>query len=349
MPDAPPRDFVIPIDGLTIPGPWQVGVVEFLDPDSTRKLVRSHASASRQNPKRAAAVDEFLDGLTFASAHVRAESREAATDLVGSALEVLRVFQQSEARWVTTMFGLPGELRSLSQLAYLEMGEEAAGVGWHAEGHHAGWTFRDQPTHFQAHPGFVFAAHAVGKPQPTEGERRALLGIQLASLAILEHRPGPQLLFSVMAAEAMLLKRDNGPQAHRLAQRCAFFLCGREDQETCARQADTCPALGNDPSTRPGLAALKAFRVRGNLDDRWRCSEWHHVLDWYDIRSEVVHAGQLQAAEGEAGQAIFWLVTRLVPEVLNWLADHPETPIDDLDAAIRALPDPPDWEQILGG
>jgi hypothetical protein len=292
-------------------------------------------------------VDKFASKLEFASAHVRAASFDEAVDLIRGAMEVLRVFQQSQRRWQTTMFGLPGELHE-AKVSYLALGD-IAGVGWTFRGHHAGWTFsQDQVAEFNNMPGFVFAVESLGRADTSEGARRAQLAVSLASQAILEHRPPNQLLYTVIAAEALLLDRSPHSQSYRLARRCVYFLCGQPEGQMCGRQRDTCPVLAASPETAGGRKELGRFRERGQEDARWRCSEWHHVLDWYDDRSDVVHSGRLASPDDEAGKALFWLVTRLIPEVLAWLAEHPDNPLSDLEAAIEALPEPPDWEAIIG-
>lgn len=193
----------------------------------------------------------------------------------------------------------------------------------------------------------MFAADAIGNDRPSEGERRALLASRLTSQAILEHRSSLKMVYCMVAAEAMLLERTNSGQSLMHARRCVFFLCGDHEGTLCGRQRPTCPALSNNPVTKGGRKGLIAFRERGRRDSRWRCSEWHNVLDWYSARSDVVHGGNLEAKDAEAAKALFWLVTRLVPAVLAWFAEHPAEPIAELEAAIEALPDPPDWEEVI--
>ena len=339
-------DYLVPIHGLTITGSWQLGSVTLLDTIETRRLIDGHPSRDALHPLSNETVDEFAAALEFASAHVRATSSAEAVDLARTAVELLRVFQQSQSRSETTMFGLPGELHS-SRVDYLVLGDRT-GVGWTFRGHHPGWTFTpDQVAVFQNLPGFEFAAQSIGKTNPSEGENRALLASRLASQAILEQRPSMKLLYSIIAAETLLLDRSTVPQSFRLARRSVYFLCGQPESKLCGRDRPTCPALGNTPETTAGRKGLAEFRDRGRRDVRWRCSEWHHVLDWYDDRSDVVHGGDLLAEEAEAGKALFWLVARLLPAVFRWLSDHPDDPISNLEAAIESLPDPPDWEKVI--
>lgn len=343
-----PFDYLLPVAGLTITGTWQLGAVTLMDPDAARRLISDHPSRLSPHPLSRIGVDDFAEGLEWASAHVSATSTAEAIDLIRSAVELLRVFQQSQSRWETTHFGLPGELQDAG-LDYLVLGE-TSGVGWTFEGHHQGWTFTpDQVELFPTLPGFVFAAAAIGSDRPSEGQRRALLASRLASQAILEPRSSLKIVYSVVAAEAMLLERANSGQSLLLARRCVFFLCGDHEGALCGRDRPTCPALAHDPTTSAGRRRLKAFQERGLRDVRWKCSEWHHVLDWYSARSDVLHGGTWETEKADADKALFWLVTRLVPAALAWFAEHPLEPIAELDAAIKALPAPPDWERIIGG
>lgn len=341
-----PGEYLVPVAGLAITGTWRLGAVTLVDSEAARQLIAEHPSRLARHPLSRVNVDEFAQGLQSASGLVTASSIGAAIDLIRAAVELLRLFQQSQSRWQTTHFGLPGELHDAT-VDYLVLGE-TSGVGWTSQHHHQGWTFTpEQVADFADAPGFVFAADAIGKSSPSEGERRALLASRLASQAVLEHRSSLKMVYSMMAAEAMLLERAKSGQSLTLARRCVFFLCGDHEGELCGRQRPTCPALANDPATSGGRRRLTAFRQRGNRDVRWRCSEWHHVLDWYSSRSDVVHGGGLQTADAEADKALFWLVTRLVPAALDWFAEHPVAPIAELEAAIQALPEPPDWEELI--
>ena len=243
---------------------------------------------------------DFATTLEFATAQVTADSSESALDLTKTAVDVLRVFQQSRTAWVTTMFGLPGDVLN-ARVPHIALGTDTM-VGWIHRGQLPGWTFGvEEHDAFLASPGFMFAASAIGQKHKSEAERRALFGIQLASQAILEHRPAMQLVYSVMSAEALLLERMSSSQAFRLARRCVFFLCGLSTNDLCGRQRDTCPFLSINPATNQGRKDLKRLRERGNQDFRWRCSEWHRVLDWYSDRSDIVHGAQIEVDDSQAG------------------------------------------------
>jgi hypothetical protein len=277
---------------------------------------------------------------------VTAPSVEVATDLVGAAVDVMRAFQQSRSRWQTTTFGLAGQVTTAS-MHYLAFGD-SVGVGWRDFGHPLGWTFgAAQREEFEDSPGFTFAAAAVGKPDQSIGERKALLGIELTSRALLEHRPGAQLLYAMIAAETLLLSRRRGSQTWQLARR-AMFLVGHSDGVHCGRDTQTCPFLALSPDSKPDLVDIKRVRDLARTDVRWRCSEWLRILDWYDIRSDIVHEGASESEE-ESSKVVFWLATRVVPASLEWFAAHPINPLERLDRAIAELPEAPDWQRIIEG
>ena len=332
--------YLVPIDGLTLTEPWQLGAVTLRDADGARALITA------QHPLAGQAVRDFADGLTGVVGHVSAETIDEATDLITTALDVLRVFQQATAVVQTTMFGLPGDVLQ-SRVDYLALEDEVKGAGWKHRGQHLGSTFDSQRHGDFRDSGFAFAAAAIGQEAPSEGELRALLGLELASRAILEHRPPLRLLSAVMAAEAMLLDRSKQPQALRLARRSVYLLCEGPEQSLCGRDRPTCLYLAHSPETNGGREGLRELRARGNTDTRWRCSEWHQVMDWYDARSGVAHGGAEPVDEEEASRVVFWLANDLVPAMLTWLAEHPADPLANLESAIAALPDPPDWEALI--
>lgn len=341
------RDFFFPLDGLTVPRTWDVGPVRFLTPATARALIERHAGALIKHPLSRDGAAEFATTLETATAQVTANSSESALDLTMTAVDILRVFQQSRTAWVTTMFGLPGDVLN-ARVPHIALGTDTM-VGLIHRGQLPGWTFGvEEHDAFLASPGFMFAASAIGRERKSEAERRALLGIQLASQAILEHRPAMQLVYSVMSAETLLLERMSSSQAYRLARRCVIFLCGLSTNDLCGRQRDTCLFLSIDPDTNQGRKDLRRLRERGNQDPLWRCSEWHRVMDWYSDRSDIVHGAQIEVDDRQAGKVRYWLLKRVIPETLDWLQAHPNQPLADLDDAIEALPSPPDWEQVIG-
>ena len=80
----------------------------------------------------------------------------------------------------------------------------------------------------------------------------------------------------------------------------------------------------------------------------WLCSEWHRVVDWYDLRSDVVHGAGPTVTYKDASNALFWALKYLTEPMVCWLSEHPNDPVGDLDRAIADLPPAPDWEKVLG-
>jgi hypothetical protein len=339
--------FLLPLEGLTLPAVWDVGVVRLHPADSARELIDDHRRGSTAVSLVHNPAADFRSTMSSAAAEVPADDIEQALDLVTTAVDVVRVYQQATTHFETTMFGIPGEIQR-SVVSYAQLGE-GMGVGWRARGQALGWTFgQDEHMGFRASRGFTFAANAVGIESPNEAQRRALLGIQLASQAILDHRPALRILSALMAAEAMLLERKKSPQALRLARRAVFFTCGSAEDDLCGRARPTCPALST-PVEGSNIAQLNDLRQRGDTDYRWRCSEWHRVLDWYNLRSEIVHGGSIQVSESQARSITYWLLHEVIPLALSWFAEHQTDPLGQLDDAIANLPAPPDWEELLGG
>jgi hypothetical protein len=338
-------DFFIPINGLHVTDTWDVGVVRFLPADTARKVIHRHPALQNPSPFSLIEPVHFAENLSSAVAHVQAVASTEARKHVATALAVLRAFQQARTDFETTMFGTPDEVAGTT-LEYLAMGV-VSGVGWTREGHPVGWTFDDaERHHFRTSPGWRLVASAVGAESPSDGGRRGLLAIDLLSQAVLHPRPAMRVLLSMIAAEALLLDRSRSSQALRLARRCVYLHCGAHRDDYCGRQRETCPALFCDPDASTDRKKLRLFRERGTRDHRWRCSDWHHVLDWYDLRSEIAHGSQLRD-ESEEGKVLFWLATRLLPAALEWFAQHPDNPIRALDTAIAALSPSPAWEDRL--
>jgi hypothetical protein len=339
--------FLVPLEGLTLPGVWDLGAVRLHTEESAKRFLDECSNSNTQHSPDQEQLTDFRNALDSAAAQVHADTIDEAVDLTTTAVDILRVFQQANTHNATTMFGLPGQIQS-AVVRYAQI-HGRVGIGWKRTGGHLGWTFGEaEDAEFQSSTGFRFAADALGAPHRTEAQRRAILGIQLASQSILDHRPAMKVLSALMAAEAMLLERSTTPQAFRLARRVAFFTCGTPEGEHCGRGRPTCPVVGTSPDHK-AVARLKELRTRGNADFRWRCSEWHRALDWYDLRSEIVHGGNVEVSDKDANEVVFWLLHDLVPPTLEWLASHASHPLDELDSALDALPAQPDWNGLIKG
>lgn len=150
----------------------------------------------------------------------------------------------------------------------------------------------------------------------------------------------------VRALEAIALNRTPGSQTFRLARRLAFLSCGHPDGALCGRDRPTCPYLALDPGVTADWRELKRLVELSDVDFRWRCSAWRDILKWYDRRSDVVHAGDALTTD-EAHKIEYWTMRYVAPPFLEWLAAHQVNPLEELDAAIAALPPQPDWEALI--
>ncbi|UFN96770.1 hypothetical protein [Micromonospora aurantiaca] len=335
--------FLVPIEGLTVLADWKVGPV----------AVRPAAEAlSDVRQGRALGSVEWFDELgagqgPSAFAGVDAADLDAAIDLVAQAVDVLRVLQH--VRYFTselTQFGIAGDVgRGL--VPYIQIEGAQVGRGFSHRGNALGWTFSD-PDDWGSSPVFQWAASAIGASSPGESQRRALVGIQLLSQALVEQRGTFKMVELVGALEAWLLPRQASGQTFRLARAVAFFGCGRHDNDLCGRSRDTCPYLQLNPAKDPERRKLKRLQIKGALPP-WRCSEWHRVVDWYDDRSAVVHGSGPVISYKDASNSLYWVCRYLAEPILQWLADHPVDPVAALEAEIAALPPAPDWEAMLGG
>jgi hypothetical protein len=222
-------------------------------------------------------------------AQVDTSDVDEALDLVTLATDFLRVFQKKGARFRTTMFGLPGQVYR-SNVRYFTVGEEG-GPAFRNRGEVLGSTLNEE-THaaWQASRTFASLAAQVGADGPLdEGARRALLGVQLLSPAVLEHRPAFKILNLIIALESMLLERNHGPQTLRLLRRATYFTCGRAYDSMCGWDRAACQFLALAPAIRGDRQQLDWLRRLAEMGPPWRCGEWLSYAHWYDLRSSVTH------------------------------------------------------------
>lgn len=325
--------YLIPIDGLTVQSTWSIGRAQIVGSESAAQLIAERRSVDSSQ------FDELLEPFFAQRAgsfvHTEAPDAHAAIDSARTAVDVLRVYQQSISQMQTGMFGIPGD-NHRALVTYVAL-QERVGMGSVYLGDHIGWTFTDDArVDFEASVPFQFAASCVGEANSTPAQNRAQTAIGLTSQAILDTRPHMAYLNAVMAAESLLLERSPQPQAYRLARRAAYFTCGGPDN-LCGRDRPACVLLKTTPTRGPSIVQLRSQRDLGDVDFRERCSEWHHALDRYDVRSEIVHDGSTRVPSRDASQILYWLTHELLPNALTWFAAHDLTPIKDLDAEINSL------------
>ena len=334
--------FYVPIEGLTVTDDWNVGPVVVIPTD--RAMVELDDLDLPGDPSGFRSAVEAQRAGAIAKVH--ATDHDRAIDLVAGAVDVLRVFQH--VRHFTTQltqFGIEGDI-GRGVVPYAVSQGERSGVGYKRRGDALGWTF-SEPSEWTQADAFHWVANAIGSDVVSEAERRALVAVQLLSDAIVEQRGTFKMVALVTALEALVLERNGSSQTFQLARKIAYFGCGGHSGDLCGRTRVTCPYLELDPANRQELKTLKRLRTKGALPP-WRCSEWHRVVDWYDLRSDVVHGAGPEVSYRDASQALHWVLRYLTEPILNWLRDHPTDPELELAAAIRALPKAPDWEARLG-
>ena len=142
---------------------------------------------------------------------------------------------------------------------------------------------------------FPSVAALVGTNPAAEGHRRVLVGVQLLSQAILEHRPAFKILNLVIGLESMLLERRRQSQGFRLARRAAdIFTCSRRGGSMCGRDRSSCQALALDPESEANRESLKRFRKLAEMDTWWRCSERRHYFSVGTIGDHLSRTGTMQ-------------------------------------------------------
>jgi hypothetical protein len=348
-PDRPAR-LLVPVPSLGVPEPWRVGRVIFHPGSDAGALIESTPPFRlRDGSTVADLVDEVLGS---AAEGCIAELDDVlvvdeAINTIRTALDALRLLQMSSSITKVTSFGLPGELFQ-SHVDYV-VTRDYAFPSWRRRGEYLGWRFDAAAIQrWSSEPAFRFLDQALVDPRASDAARRAVLGTQLYSRAAVEHRLDVKMLGLIAALESWLVDRHaGGVQTLRLAQHVSWFACGDADGECCGRGRPTCPYLRLDPDSKHDRRRLSALRELGNTSALWRCSEWHRIMDWYDSRSGAAH-GDIEGVDPEhPDRADFAIARYLALPILEWLASHRESPVGDLKRAMRALPEPARWKEML--
>ena len=341
--------FLLPVEGLTITEPWELGPIT-LHPGADLESLLGRPAEKLFNHKIAGPVYRltFDEIAKSAVAQVNGSDIDAALDLVNVAIDLLRIFQKTKHNMSeTTMFGLPGQIYR-SKIQYLTAGEDG-GMGWRYKGESLAFTF-DSQSHAEWVNSRIFPALAsfIGRSEgKADGPRRAILGVQLMSQAVLEHRPAFKMLNLIVGLESMLLERQTQSQGFRLARRASYFTCILATNSMCGRDRPTCQSLALNPDDNSSRRALVRLRALAEGDTRWRCSEWLNYLNWYDLRSSVAHGNDSLIDQEKASSAEYWILSWAMVPVLSWLMDHPDYPLESLDEAIAALPPVPGWQNPI--
>jgi hypothetical protein len=332
--------YLLPVRGLTseIEFTLNIGTVELIDADQGRDAVAAAFEGRDLPDVLRDRVDQFATDIdTRVVARVEAEEREDAVDLAEAALDVLRAYLDTRSHFEMASFGLRhGVLGGHVDYADLKNG----GLGGFRIGHFTGVGLdRDAIDGFLASPFSTVAGAAVGATDANQAQRRALVATKLASQALISQDPSIRTVHAMAAAEVLLFGPSETFKTYVLARRAIFLLCRHQDGRLCGRGRASCVVLTTDPAIG-GTDELVKIRKVGNADFRWRCSDWHEVLDWYSARSQVVHEGET-VARTPASQLVFWLTHRLLPAALDWFAEHPDDPDGAMAIALAELPEAP--------
>lgn len=267
-------------------------------------------------------------------------------------------------------FGLPGDLVNAREDIF-HVGQEGVGLGSRYAGHFQGLELdRSELAQLVSSREYKYLHGALRVEMRNEGQHRALRGCWYFAKSVRELDDGISMLLASSAIEAWVLAEREG-RSLNAARTVAWFSCLGPD-DLCGRDRSPCPYLLLNPSRKNDLTRLKklkklhdqreeaartASRVAGRRihpqSDGWTCSQWSRGAKWYDMRSVVAH-GRVSAdpddvaeAEDERHNKRFWIATRVLDPILNWLEDHPDTPAEDLKAALKSLSTPANWETIL--
>lgn len=344
----PPVRYLVPVEGLKVPGPWPVGRVTFHPGPAGEELIRDSPPF---DVKDDFIRDRVLGILASAKDGSIAEvpggqEIDTAIDEVRGALDGLRLLQLARRTTRTTSFGLPGDVYR-SRIDYIAIWDNSA-PGGRFRGSGIGWRFgQESYDEWCTSPAFQFLSAALADPAASEGAHRAAVGAQLLARAAAEHRPDLKMLGVASALEAWLLRRQPGAQTLRLARHVTWFGCGRPENSLCGRDRPICPYLHLQPDEGHDHRRLKVLRDLGNAYGPWRCSEWHQVMDWYDARSHVAHGDPTAVETKYAESAEYWVVHYLMEPILEWLHEHPDDPVGVLEAELAAVDDPDGWQAML--
>ena len=343
---------LLPVEGLTVASPWQLGTVVLHSEESGRSAIDAILGADERpltgswlrvvETLRAGTVAEvsILESLEDQAA--RRSAVDIAADTVADALDLLRCFQYERAMTRSTMFGLPGELR-IAHLQYLAAdGPGRSWAGFRNDGEVLGSTFNDEPQAVFQSTVLARLAQYVGGPTAQPGPERARLAVRLLSQAIREHRHGMRTLNIVMAVEALL-----GPlRTMELAQHSVALTCGAPFSQACGRDWPACAYLAADLSVPSEYRAVK--RLNDGPGDHI-CSEWFEFLARYDARSGVAHGDPTAlVSEDDAGRDLYWAIKRLMLPAIAWLLDNPADPVSALTAEVRSRLSSAEADQLLG-
>lgn len=339
---------LLPIPGLKLSQPWDVGHVRFHPASSASGMILPLASAQPVEPP--AWVHDWAESTAsefdkWAVAEITTTGIAEAIPIVRRSVAVLRVVQHMEnpnADIRRQAFGLPGQVGS-ARIDYISLSPGPAS-GWKQWGALAGWSFGDSSyENWKTDPAYRFLDDALRCPdsERTDLKRRALITVDMLNQAWSTWEPDVSLLNHAIALEILLGEPKDKEKKARIARRVCYFDCGWPEVYPNGRRPP-CPYMSLPINTRGQPETDLDRIIRGGrqqaYDDNVYCSEFFDLIGLYDDRNAVVHEGKLDLTANEEGTATWFIASRLLRSVLTWFAEHPESDLSVLDDDIARLP-----------
>jgi hypothetical protein len=347
---------LLPVIGLSIARPWQVGRVLLHPPGSAAGLIEAACASSVNGALQPEEESQILQAANRLNRCVVAEvsvsrtgSVAVAEQMVESALAVLRLVQRmANTSWLVSFqgFGLPGRVNTASYdfvnltggrtrpVGVPEVGFRAVGtiMGGATLGEDLHQAWMNDPVYR-----FIHEALACAEADRTPLQARALLAIELLSQAWLSDQPDIRLLAAAMALEVLLAESSDQEKKVRLAKRSSYLACGAPDVGVCCpggRRA-ACPFLILPLRARgkpgPELEQLIRDARAGAVPS---CRMFLDVLDIYDGRNTIVHEGRLRPTIFEPRPDTRFIEHAVLKPALTWFSEHLEAELAELDMEI---------------
>jgi hypothetical protein len=355
--DIMSETILLPVIGLNVSRPWEVGRVLFHPAGAAAELIEA-ARAGSQND--AALQPEEQSQVLQASARLNrcvvaevsvspAGGVAVAEQSVESALAVLRLVQHmANKSWLVAFqgFGLPGRVATASyDYVNLKGGKvKHAGVpevGFRAVGAIMGGATLGDDLYraWASDPVYRFLHEALARVEAdrTPLQARALLAIELLSQAWLSDQPDVRLLTAAMALEVLLAESSDQEKKVRLARRASYFACGAPNIGDCcpSGRRGACPFLTLPLRARgwpgPELEQLIRDARAGTVPG---CRQFLGVLDIYESRNTIVHEGRLRPTIFEPRPDTRFIEQALLKPTLRWFSEHLEAELTELDTEI---------------
>ena len=207
--------------------------VRLLGPDRAKAALRGSVDPAVLPETYRPDFAEFEAELaSCVAALVEAEDKDAAVDLVETALDVVQVFLFTRTGAQMPPFGLTDGILA-GAVRYVDL--DAGGIGWFRIGHVTGVHLTaDTVEAYVASDFATLPGAAVGAPNPDSSQAEALTAIRLALQALLTHDSATRVVLAKTAAEVLLFgpgekSTTDLPNARRSS------LCGRPDGELGGR------------------------------------------------------------------------------------------------------------------